>query len=509
MTIVKNSNFDSQSPNFAQDHWALWAGLMGFFALQLHTGDSRAISWLCFCMLLVLSTWLLHNISAFQNRLYIASFVLIPMASCLHLQTFGSSEPEPGLKSALFTLSDLRSSPKGQIWLSGLLQLQSPEGKASGKKMRISFGIERKGVELSMGRWMVFGKLAKRPFSPIWQFVCSDKKWMPLPTNFSKISARWALWRLRAKAKISDHLISALPPTRARAFITGLLTGQQPDRRLGHLLSRVGLAHLMAVSGFHFACILAFGGAILRMLRLRHSAHLLFPLLLYFIYMGPSASVFRAAVMALYRIISKWRNKSYRPLQGLGFALVFWCLLWPDCSSELGFLLSYLCTGALLLLAQPLELLLITLWPLLKRQNNSSRTDRVRAFVRAALSANLSAHIATLVPQFYFWHFFPLASLIYNLLYPSLIGLFMPLLMIALGFCFICPLFGHALLRMAHALLIPLLRLTDTEKPWESLIWAECNLWTAGWVTAALMLFGLIWHKSHHRSGGELEKWIS
>lgn len=501
----------AQGGDFACDHWALWAGLFAFFTPQIFAAKCLAISSLCALLSLILGLWLLRKSSFFKNRVRIALFICIPAACFVQIQNHGLRDIEPGVKVGRFTLSDLRSSSKGTMWLSGLFHIQPSDAKKGGQKLRLSLEVERKKVDLTMGCWKVTGKLMKKPLTPTWQLICAlDEKWEAAPTPFSKICARWALWRQSAKTKVTALLTTALPPTRARAFINGLLTGQQPDQRLGHLLSRVGLAHLMAVSGFHFACVLAASGLLLHLMRLHHPAHLLFPLALYFAYMGPSASVFRAAVMAICRIISQCRKCAYRPLQGLGMGILLWCLLWPECTGELGFLLSYLCTAALLLLMQPIEQLICGLWPLLKKRSSRSVYDRFWTMCRGALSANLSAHIATIAPQLYFWHFFPLASLWFNLLLPPCIGLIMPLLLIGCGLALISPLLGHALLRLCHAALVPLLRLTDVPRPWESLIWAEVNLGTAAWSTAALLTLGLMWHRLCYEDLEEgLKKWIS
>ncbi len=501
----------AQGADFAHDHWALWAGLFAFFTLQILAAKCLAISSLCVVLSLILGLWLLRKSSFFKNRVFIALFTCIPLACFLQIQKLGLKDIEPGVKTGRFTLSELRSSSKGGMWLSGLFHIQPSDPGEGGQKLRLSLEVERKKLNLTMGGWKVTGNLMKKPLSSTWQFICAvDEEWVSAPTLCSKICAHWALWRYRAKTKVMALLSAALPPTRARAFINGLLTGQQPDQRLGHLLSRVGLAHLMAVSGFHFACVLAASGLLLHLMRLHHPAHLLFPLALYFTYMGPSASVFRAAIMAICRIVSQCRKRTYRPLQGLGVGLFLWCLLWPECTGELGFLLSYLCTAALLLLMHPIDQLLCCLWPLLKTRSSRSIYNRFWEICRGALSANVSAHIATIAPQLYFWHFFPLASLWFNLLLPPCIGLIMPLLLLGCGLALISPLLGHALLRLCHAVLVPLLRLTDVPKPWESLIWAELTLGAAAWSTAALLTLGLIWYRRCYEDlEGGLEKWIS
>lgn len=496
--------------HFAQTHWALWAGLLAFLSSQLSNKSDPLIALFCGFLAIFLVVWLVVKKILFFNFWISALCLIAPIPGFFKSPKIVVNDHKIEEVVGLFSLREVKSSVKDQIRLLGDLRITSKVKALEGAEVRIAIALNRHEADFKSGRWRVLGALYKKPFSEIWQFQLSKhQKLISQPTLMSQINASWIFWRYAAKAKVSHFITSCLPATRARHFILGLLTGQQSDLRLSHLLSRVGLSHLMAVSGFHFACILAASGIALRSLRLNHPAGLLIPLLVYFAYMGPSASVFRAAVMGICRIISQVANRPYFPLQALGLGLLLWCCLWPNSTGELGFLLSYLCTAALLLLMKPIQESLVFLYPSLKGDFENRFKANLSKFFNGALSANLSAHLATLAPQFYFWHFFSISSIFYNLLFPPLIGLFMPLLLIACASALIFPALGKLMLIVIHSMMTPLLRLTDVPRPWECLLWFECNGIIAAMITAGLLIGGLFFYeKSHNKNVSRLEKWI-
>ncbi len=513
---MKAKIFPSVPKAFFEHHLGLWLGLLCFLSLQLIERSTSWSIWILCGLLYCCAGGCIYR-SALASKSGKCAIVLLAASPlCLaisHLHTNALFQlPTLGRQTALFALGDIGEfrSAHGEMWsLSGALTF---ENRAQGKskrasKIRCRLLIPKGCVALCAGRWQIEGTLSKRPFAQDWDFKPNLKRrWRAVPTPWSKVTARWAIWRWRAKAHFAKHITECLPATRARAFILGLCTGRQPDTRLSFDLSHVGLSHLLAVSGFHFACvIIACEWAMSRCALGRYPRVKLLPPLMYFAYMGPSASVFRAAIMSTWRILTQMSTLPYRPLQGLGWSLTLWCLLWPDCTRELGFMLSYLCTAALLLLSGPIGSGLNFLWP---PSSQSARTPlgRLDRFARAAIGADLVAHCITFMPQLYLWHFFPIASLWYNAFVPPCIGLLMQLLLLASA-CTVFPPLSHLLFRSAHALLVPLVATLNVSRPWECLWWGECSANSAAWATAVLLGGGVIWNARNYRPN-PIERWI-
>lgn len=428
----------------------------------------------------------------------------------------GGAENPLGRQQLFFYLSEMRElrGSRGPIWfLQGRVR-SAPTSKKLNPSLRVNVVVPANSLDTRPGSWRLEGQLSQRPFSTHWQLQ-STSPWIPCPTYPSRATAYWLRWRFEKKKALSKWIAKSLPPTQARSMIVGLCTGRQQDARLSFVLSHAGLSHLLAVSGFHFVCVVGSFEFLLRGLGCQRRGWLLIPTIGYFVYMGPSASVFRAGVMSLSRCVALQVGKSYRPLQALGYSLMLWCLLWPDQTRDLGFQLSYLCTAALLLLAQPLRELLDFLWPenrlhllLASRAGDRGRriAERFRTGTRAALAANFSAHLAIFAPQLCNWHFFPISSLWFNLLIPPCIGALMQLLLLAVIAAPILPKISHVILELVHYLLQRLLAATQVSRPWECLLWAECSTDIAAHATALLLLIGLFWSARSYRPG-PLDQW--
>lgn len=513
---MKTNSALRSTNRFLEHHLSLWLGLLLFLSLQLVQVTSPAIWFLCSALYCGLVASAIR--SSLAQRALRIPFVLLawgPLALAMSHARHNAyfHLPKSGHHLAQFTLCELGPSPsrRADHWNAlGSLYLPSRVNALESRpsKIRCRLLIPKARVSVYDGRWQLLGKLSQKPFSQLWEFhPIKAHSWRPRPNLWSRLSARWALLRFRAKTHFSEHITASLPATRARAFIIGLCTGKQPDLRLSFDLSRVGLSHLLAVSGFHFACVIgACEWTLRRCAPNRFSFLLVLPAWIYFGYMGPSASVFRAAIMSVWRIFAQLRMVPYRPLEGLGWSLALWCALFPECTQELGFMLSYLCTAALLLFAGPMCTLVETLWPM--APPSAPKLWRgVRTTVQAMIGVNLSAHLITFTPQLYLWHFFPVASIWYNALLPPCVGCLMQLLLVACTFTLIFPPLAHLLFRCAHALLAPLVAATGVSRPWECVLWGECSATWAAWSTAILLGGGLVWNARNYRPT-PFDRWI-
>ena len=493
---------------FWKYHGNLFLGVLIYLSTQTSLEKNPAILWLCWLSYLIFGAlmwaWCRYQANwCYRVILIIVMPLVWAQTNCACLRT--SSYPPPGSYRVKFAVSDLDRSQRG--WrMTGRLTIKSPTVNSATiptTQLRVIINAPSQ-LKVQPGKWEIDGHLHQLPFSRIWIFQSpSHRNWIAQPTPWSRLSALWSLMRYGAKAQLEKMISSSLPPTRARAFIIGLCTGKLVDQRLNYTLSKVGLSHLLAVSGFHFACVTGMAEWVISGLFKRRNLPLgLLPIAIYFAYMGPSASVFRAAIMSGGRCLVRWKRVPYQPLDLLGLSLGLWCLLWPDRTREIGFALSYVCTAALLLLSGPIDSLAQKLWP----SSDQPLMNKLHKRSLTILSTNLSAHLITAFPLLYLWHVLSISSLWYNIAIPPIVASVMQVLLLALCGSIVPPV-GRRLLVLSHWCLSHTLNTLDVTKPWECQVWGECSLALTVWITASLLFIGL-WHYAQKRRVSPIERWI-
>lgn len=119
-----------------------------------------------------------------------------------------------------------------------------------------------------------------------------------------------------------------------------------------------GVAHIMAVSGLHLSIYTLFLGAVLDKSKLNKILRfiiLAFAILLIMAIADFSPSVKRAGTMMLIYFFGKFSGKSTDSLNNLGFAAFIILFANPFSVFDVGFLLSFLCSFAILFVAVPLN----------------------------------------------------------------------------------------------------------------------------------------------------------
>ena len=195
---------------------------------------------------------------------------------------------------------------------------------------------------------------------------------------------------LRAAVRIRQGLLAAVDSATgpgaplAGALVFGDARRVPAEWRTG--LRRLGLSHLLAVSGLHVGLILGgcwwlFGGLPGRLT----STGAVLVLLFYGCLVGPRPSLLRAAVMALLVILALALERPPQALNSLCAALVVILCLEPAAAADLGFQLSFLATAGILLLAPRL----IGAW---QREGASGRPG----LLLAGLAVTVAAQLATM-----------------------------------------------------------------------------------------------------------------
>lgn len=289
--------------------------------------------------------------------------------------------------------------------------------------------------------YILRGELKQRgPFN----YLFRAKTWTPVPNTWSLAETRFQL-----KERFRHFLEAKFKHPKVASFLGSLITGDVEERSLRYEFGKLGLQHILAISGFHFAILIAFCSFFLGLF-LPHRAKyivLLIAINAYFLFVGAVPAVQRSWLVALFYLIGKLIRRQATGLNLLGVALCIELLLDPLVSGQIGFQLSFLsCAG--ILLFRPLFIPWIN--HLFKEHNPKTLTFFAQhgyllaRFLREGLILTLAVNAAILPLILFHFHAFPLLSFFYNLFFPFLVGcaLFSLLLTLATYFLFAIPLFS-------------------------------------------------------------------
>jgi competence protein ComEC len=274
------------------------------------------------------------------------------------------------------------------------------------------------------------------------------KAWEPVPSRFNLSHLRFT-----AQQKISKYLKREIPDNRVRSFLNALATGDIDERILSMEFGKVGLQHILAISGFHFALVAWLINCILRFFfSYKISAVLLLvTLTFYYLFLGNAPSIQRAYIAILLIAIGQlfsWRTSG---LNVLGAGLTIELLWHPVVVTQLSFQLTFLCTLAILLFYPCMNRWMSLLLPerTFKEIGQMSFLDKhgylFLSLLRKACALNFAVHFFSVPVLLFLFHRFPLLSIAYNLFFPVCISFSLLLLFSALLFAPWLPLFSHAI----------------------------------------------------------------
>ncbi len=188
------------------------------------------------------------------------------------------------------------------------------------------------------------------------------------------------------------------------ALLTGDKSGLSDD--LSDQFRNLGISHTLAVSGLHLSILCGSLLWIFRKLRLPRKLRfpILLPVLLFYMLLVGSPSVYRAGGMTLLLLLSYHFGRRQDPITSLFGTVMLICLISPTSVLDVGLLLSFFATFGILLIAVPL----------------SARMQSLPALPRTVLSALTVTAAATLFTlPFSVWYFgewavlSPLANLLF------------------------------------------------------------------------------------------------
>ncbi|NGX38973.1 MAG: hypothetical protein KR126chlam1_00291 [Chlamydiae bacterium] len=342
-----------------------------------------------------------------------------------------------------YPYSDLPDEPiqgKGHFVLTSIAPAHSPFHKSlalrgklklfesiRGHYRNIPCTILCKTLPKTGSEWIVEGTLSDRSrFKP-------DKK---IPWEEVKDSFSWARWRHAKKQAMRTKIHKQFKDKPVAHFFTSMATGDIDDRLQAMEFRKIGLGHILAISGYHFALLAGLFALFLRRLFAPRTAYalLLFLLTGYFLYLGFSPSIMRAYVMISFFLLGRLYRRQVGGLNLLGAALLIELLTDPLVATQVGFQLSFLATLAILLFYHPCAKVLEPLLPrrglpaLRKLPLLDQHGTLFTTLLRSGLALNLSVSLVTLPLVLFTFHKFPLLSIPYNLFLPPLLSLSLLLL---------------------------------------------------------------------------------
>ncbi|MGA8165389.1 MAG: ComEC/Rec2 family competence protein [Waddliaceae bacterium] len=285
-----------------------------------------------------------------------------------------------------------------------------------------------------------------------------DKK-----AKWRSVKGSWSLgeWRYHLKTRVKRLIINTMPSRRAAEFLCGMITGDFEDRLMRYEFGKVGLQHLMAISGFHFACLAAFLSSLLRLVMPRKSsvALLVFLLTLYVLVLGCSPSVVRAWIMSVVALSGSVIEKQSISLNSLGIAILMVLFFDPALSLSLGFLFSVITTASIVLWHPIAKTFLEN--HLIQRRHleqmmSMSLLDQhcylLLSLLRSCLSLAIAVNLVALPLALYFFQSFPVLGLVYNAFIPFLVSFCIVLFLLGVAVSVVLPFLGSFLHHINSAL---------------------------------------------------------
>lgn len=246
-------------------------------------------------------------------------------------------------------------------------------------------------------------------------------------------------WRLGVKREVERKLASLFKESDVR-FLAGAMTlGLYKTPLLRDSLHRLGLGHLLAISGFHFGCMVA----LLLFFTRRFSVKMQFVLSLlciifYFLLVGSSASILRSFCASLLLLVSRVIYRRPTGLNSLGLGLIVVLLYDPAMALQTGFHLSFLATTVLLLYSPAVQRGLRALFARrsLEEVSSFSWIDQLFTGLFNRLipifSIVLPVWVVVALYQLAFFQECSLLGLLYNLFLPLILSLAIPFVVLSL-----------------------------------------------------------------------------
>ncbi|HRW58202.1 MAG TPA: ComEC/Rec2 family competence protein [Chlamydiales bacterium] len=254
---------------------------------------------------------------------------------------------------------------------------------------------------------------------------------------FEEIPQIFNLAQIRFKSKewVRKKFYKQMGNSEEADLNIGLITGEIDNNLLKYYFHRLGLQHIIAISGFHFSIILLALSTLFKKLPFPIFSQIFLIILLtcFYLFLGNSPSILRAYITSMTYLISNLFMKKTNSLNTLGLALIIETCFYPHYIQNIGFQFTFICTFALIY-GYPV---IREIFQKIKKGNFFFR------FLKEALLISLCINVFTIPISLYYFHKFPLISILYNLFIPSLIIIPMTLSLISIATLFSFPFIGR------------------------------------------------------------------
>ena len=307
---------------------------------------------------------------------------------------------------------------RGYLCKGTLISLEADSQKAH--RIPCSWNLPATERPLSCSTYRIYGTLEKKQDQWTWT-AAEDLPWEPISENICLAEKRF-----NYKMSLLQKIKQLYPKPTIHAFLGALTLGTSSDPLVRHAFNRLGLQHILAISGFHFGILtLALSLILQRMCSIRWTWIILLCMAtLYFLLLGASPSITRAYLALVLYGAGHILQRTASPLNIFSAVLLIELLIDPQTILHSGFQLSFLATISILWL-YPVALHLITyVFPVRLPIRCCDRLIyALCTFFRTQISLNIAVHCTMIPVSLFVFGTFPIMSLAYNLYIPMATGL--------------------------------------------------------------------------------------
>ncbi|MCB1117231.1 MAG: ComEC/Rec2 family competence protein [Chlamydiia bacterium] len=261
-------------------------------------------------------------------------------------------------------------------------------------------------------------------------------KWIKEPNSFSTVGVRF-----RLKQKLKSYIQQKIKHKTPSQFLSAILCGELENRHMRFYFSKVGLSHILAISGLHFGIIaMLIGWLFKKTLPFRWVTPLLFIIINAYAWMlGDSPSVLRACAMIDLALLGQLTGRYAHPLNIVGAAALFEIILFPSHILHRGFLMTYTATLSILLFYPTMhrftgKLFLPRTRHEIAQLSNTALCEFILCgFLRKMIAVTLAVHMTMSIIAIALFGSFPALSLFYNLIIPPMLIVCLTCLIIGLA----------------------------------------------------------------------------
>jgi competence protein ComEC len=240
------------------------------------------------------------------------------------------------------------------------------------------------------------------------------------------------------------------------ALLMALILGEKQDldSQVVESFQRVGVVHVLAISGLHVGFIISFVFAVLSLLRLKYNSRiwsLIIVLIIYIILVRFKTPVIRASTMAVLYMIGQLLERKSCAYNIIFAAISLILLIDPQDLFRPGFQFSFMAVFSIVYGYEKLNQGFPLAKFLNKRWGNNRWVSYLTKWMWLPSLVSLSAVIGTLPLTLYYYGLFPVYALIANLIVIPLTGVIVFLSIFILLVAFLSPFFAAGI---AHIIMV-------------------------------------------------------